>query len=557
MVLARQESLDARPGGEAAAGSLLIERSLALVLPLVFCAAALSALPLYSYLKYGILTFEDDAYYYFVIARNIHDLGLSTFDHQTLTNGYQPLWLLLLLGEYALCHSFDGTQILELLLLAGALAFLLGALRSKDPAKIAALSFGFVVSVAGFTVNGMESSLLVFCLSALFWALERLDARTPRSAIAIGCLGALAIGARIDSAVFVLPLIAVALPSARSRLAALGAIGILGAVYLLANLVLFGAALPVSGEVKSLGGAQFNRHLFEDFGAQIFEPGAVASLQCAIDSSCGNSDYVRIVLLIPAAALLLIFGRPSGLARAVLLTFLIGIAAYAAKLFFFSSWSIWPWYFFPVFIGFYGALRSLFQIADRAARRPSAMVLNAALASLLFALIAIPAGSYLADPPGYDWEGFAVINRRAVARFGAVLGHARIAMGDRAGSFAFAYDGPVTQLEGLVEDPSYLKLIAEDGDLKAQLCRRGVRYIAAYADKLGNYSTYRFGALRSWLTSFQGPSLTVRKADEVGHVFDLNVFDSKDLGDEGDSYLYIWRLSGCPSGASRIALSAR
>ncbi len=42
----------------------------------------------------------------------------------------------------------------------------------------------------------------------------------------------------------------------------------------------------------------------------------------------------------------------------------------------------------------------------------------------------------------------------------------------------------------------------------------------------------------------------------MGHIADLEVFDSKDLGDEGDSYLYIWRLSGCPAG-TRAALSAR
>ena len=34
---------------------------------------------------------EDDAYYYLVIARNIAHSGVSTFDQQSLTNGYHPL----------------------------------------------------------------------------------------------------------------------------------------------------------------------------------------------------------------------------------------------------------------------------------------------------------------------------------------------------------------------------------------------------------------------------------------------------------------------------------
>src|SRR5271170_6615130 len=40
----------------------------------------------------------DDGYYYLRIAANVADLGRSTFDGITATNGYQPLWLLTLSG---------------------------------------------------------------------------------------------------------------------------------------------------------------------------------------------------------------------------------------------------------------------------------------------------------------------------------------------------------------------------------------------------------------------------------------------------------------------------
>src|SRR6185436_2667256 len=44
----------------------------------------------------------DDAYYYFVIARNLaHGLG-STFDGIVPTNGYHPLWMLVLVPLAAL-----------------------------------------------------------------------------------------------------------------------------------------------------------------------------------------------------------------------------------------------------------------------------------------------------------------------------------------------------------------------------------------------------------------------------------------------------------------------
>ena len=38
----------------------------------------------------------DDGYYYLTIGANLADFGRSTFDGQTATNGYQPLWLLAL-----------------------------------------------------------------------------------------------------------------------------------------------------------------------------------------------------------------------------------------------------------------------------------------------------------------------------------------------------------------------------------------------------------------------------------------------------------------------------
>jgi len=42
--------------------------------------------------------YDDDAFYYFQIARNIVSLHRSTFDGTHLTNGYHPLWMLTLVG---------------------------------------------------------------------------------------------------------------------------------------------------------------------------------------------------------------------------------------------------------------------------------------------------------------------------------------------------------------------------------------------------------------------------------------------------------------------------
>ncbi|MGB8409293.1 MAG: hypothetical protein WCE58_05225 [Gallionella sp.] len=54
---------------------------------------------LIEYFPNGI--FEDDAYFYFQIAKNILDLHRSTFDGISTTNGYHPLWMVILVAAGA------------------------------------------------------------------------------------------------------------------------------------------------------------------------------------------------------------------------------------------------------------------------------------------------------------------------------------------------------------------------------------------------------------------------------------------------------------------------
>ena len=515
-------------------------------LPLTACALLLGYAPLYIYRTYHLLPYEDDAFYYFTIVRNIHDFGRSTFDGQTLTNGYHPLWLVVLLIQYFICKSFDITILIELALLLCGLAFLIAALKSRRPIDYALLTLAYSAAISGFTLNGMETSLLIFCLSALIWALERFDLTRDEGAVRAGLIAAAAIGARIDAGVFVVPLVLLALPTPRSKTIAIGIIAGFGLAYLAFNEIVFGAVMPFSASIKSLGGFQLNGHLLHDFRHEVFHPGFGEEMKSMFDSAVGNSDYYRILVVCVAAAGLALFAPPRGFARHLLFAFLIGMTLYAVKLLLFSSWVIWPWYFYPEFIGTYACLRAVPQAFENLGIEPLRKPIKIGFLLLLIGIVVWPAEDFATDPPEYDWLGFSVINQRAIDTFGPTFAGARVAMGDRAGSFAFHYRGSTVQLEGLVEDKSYFDMLADHGNLKTVLCRRGVKFILAYATDLGAYKTYRIHALRPWLTGFHGPSVAVRKEDEVGRVFDLDVFDSLELGDDGDSYLYAWRLSRCP-----------
>ena len=220
---------------------------------------------------------------------------------------------------------------------------------------------------------------------------------------------------------------------------------------------------------------------------------------------------------------------------------MVGCLFYFAKILFFSSWKLWSWYSFPVFFGVLGYTHALAPLARQSGTRyasfVSAFILSGAT---LFYFVEFVRPQLRLERV----SNFHVINGLAAQRFAPILGGARVAMGDRAGSFAFAYDGPVTQLEGLVNDTEYLRVLSRRGDLKSLLCARHVDYILDYETDLGKYEYHEIKILRPSLTTFNGPTLTVRVTDEVERFYDLGKFDDgKSV--ERDVYLYLWRLEGC------------
>ncbi len=77
----------------------------------------------------------DDAYYYLGIARNIADHGSSTFLPPFSTNGYQPLWLLIL----STTGFLFGTSETSLLIQIVSLSFFLLVLLHIPPKSTTAL----------------------------------------------------------------------------------------------------------------------------------------------------------------------------------------------------------------------------------------------------------------------------------------------------------------------------------------------------------------------------------------------------------------------------------
>ncbi len=490
--------------------------------------------PLLAVLRAGApLVLEDDGYYYAVIARNLARTGRSTFDGTGLTNGYHPLWLLLVTLKTRLLGEGVGPILAAeaACVGVGAAVLLRGAgVRAWAPAAVFTVLWAHYVGA--MSMAGMEVSLLAGC-AALFIA--RLDPRAgsagPWDGLGLGLAAAACIGARIDAAVFVLPALALCGRTRRARGLALMVLVAGGAVYAGVNLLLFGAALPISSAVKSLGGLQIN----ERYLHQLVSDAATV----------GRGGHGRLVLALVGFALapLAALRHPRGsTARALGLACGIGGAAFFAKLAFDSSWQVWPWYGFPLIFLLAAALFALGPAAERLCApggegsRPGRRAM-AAFAVLAVATLAARAGRQALSPP--PSPGFYAVNTAAASRFATLTGGAPVGMGDRAGSFAWSYPGPVVQLEGLVNDAAWLRLLKTRGDAKAELCRRGVRFMAAYQPPLGRYDRLVVPVMRPALTQYRAPGVEVRAADELAAVGDPALYASVE---DGDDTLHLWRL---------------
>ncbi len=525
-----------RLGGGGALGQRLLARLAAPGWPLACAGLVFVVLiaDLIGLSRHGGLFAEDDAYYYLVIARHIAQTGVSTFDGQSLSNGYHPLWMVVLvLQDLILGESFFITFTIEALLIGGALALIL----RRAPVVRADTSIAFTILslflLTPLVMRGMEISLVVFCIALLVEALEA--AKTHKhGGVLLGLACAAVVGARIDAAFFIAPILLFAPLPRRTRLTALAVMAGLGAVYGLANLLIFGALTPISSGIKSLGGLQINHPLLLQL-SQVLHGAATGQL------------YFVTLAGLAGSPVLIWRSRPGTVARTLAIGATIGGAVYVAKLLFASSWVIWNWYnfplMFPLIAGFYVGVDLLERwrlaigwnrLAERVAGGLGVVVLSAQAVTGVM-------GPFRVD------VGYAALNTRAVARFAPILAGQRIAMGDRAGAFAMAYPGPVVQLEGLVNDKAYFAAIKRRDDVTQLLCDRGVRFVVDYeVDLPGDYGTHRIEVFRTVLTQARGPRLVVHGRDEIGRVADTAHLNTQHLGDEADNTLYLWRLR-CPA----------
>lgn len=211
----------------------------------------------------GVPLTHEDGFYYFAIARHLAAGAGSTFDGLHPTNGYHPLWLLVLSAVHAAAPAgralIYGTALQGALWVASAVGLLVVArkLVGAMPAFLAVLVWvGLTDRIA---LAGLEWTLHALLVVAGAWAWQR-RGRTPRQALSLGILLSFTALARLD-AVLLAGALALAVlrdeggavrDRVRRGLAVAGPVAAALVAYAAVNLAMFGHAQPVSASAKML-----------------------------------------------------------------------------------------------------------------------------------------------------------------------------------------------------------------------------------------------------------------------------------------------------------------
>lgn len=441
-----------------------------------------------------VASFEDDAYFYFQIARNVaHGHGF-TFDGVHATNGFQPLWLFVLVPVFRLVQGdLEGlwaVVAIQNALLAASTVLVFRTLRARigtAGALAAALCLVAPPMATRTLRGGMESALLVLWLVLIWRGCLELDGKAgggfaPRSSVrrwlVLGALCALAFLTRLEALVALPALLWLQrrhLSGRAARLALTTPAAASAIAYLAWNRQHFGLWLPISGTVKL---AIANGSLLERLACvgNIPWPGGVLFGHLAGGAPASKGHPVRLVVYVLLLSTLAVAVRrywprlaPSVRASGLALPMLVGLAMLildAAGICEVSGWHAAPILFIDAIAAgaLVHALSAIRWVGPAAASLATAI-----------ALARLPAESARMKSLSETWEGETL----AAARWLHATMGADDAAGSltRSGELAYFAHRRVINLDGLVNDAEFFRVAYEEHTLDAYLQRERVRWV--------------------------------------------------------------------------------
>lgn len=421
---------------------------------------------------------EDDFFYYLKVAQNlVHGYG-STFNGLVATNGYHPLWFMMI----ATLSFFSTSAIAIKFFLSTALAvstlatyFLCRALMYRAGLKrygtegllAGALACYCAIYSMHLYFSGMEVTLTIPLILLLACVLQREDLWSGGFG-RFACLGLLVsavVLSRLDTSILMALLFAgiVMHPALRGRIRREHLAGLTTGViplfvYFISNQIFFRTWLPVSGMAKQLKPGHYPtseawQSLFHKTPLQLVNVAVVLAAICLLPLLFKRLTSIQSVLY----SCLLVFP--------FLYLFILSCV---------SDWKLWDWYFYGLRPAMCVAL-ILF-----ATWRPTAQLLRnvyvtGLVATAMFVYVAKMRRTSVGGQTMYQTAIF-------VQGFSAT--HPGVyAMGDRSGMVGYLLPDPLVQTEGLVMDRDFLDLVKRQTPLREALKQYGVHYYISVATK--------------------------------------------------------------------------
>lgn len=432
-----------------------------------------------------IAFFHDDFYYYLKIAENIYNYGASSFNNIVLTNGYHPLWMLVLVG---LLSVFKGSNIYFFLAvslvicLSNIFIFLIINKIFKhfiNNTTVTVVLSGYLTSFALIiSKGGMEVHITILMMCYLiYYILKNIDNVENKVVIfKIGLLSSILFLSRLDSAILVcISFAALILFKRKSimdsiqRSLAFSAGGIMMPIYLISNNILFGTFIPVSGQAKQLKSSIWPSTQF-----------VVSTMKFSV------KVYEGLIFLLPAIVITIIafiliimrykhFYKIKGIN--ILIIAIVFPLIFMTMQSLISDWPPWLWYYYPLITSSMAAIIVIYiyiaQIKNFKINQSTVSVLLALL--LMLSFYSAYKRNISADPMANSIYSSSV----KIAEKFANATEDVFAMGDRAGIVGYLLKNPVIHLEGIVMDRKFLQFIKKEENLLNVLKTYNVNYYIA------------------------------------------------------------------------------
>jgi hypothetical protein len=408
---------------------------------------------------------EDDFYYYLKVAQNVASGLGSTFNGSTRTNGYHPLYFVVLVCICKVATSLVGIfRGLWLVWVAASAATFLAARKllerpGSGPFLTNAVALVFLITCMHIFCQGMEVTLtlplgigllVAFRSQPAYWSLGR--------SVAIGLLAALTVLSRLDAVFLVLLLLVFTLADSEQRRGigsrqvtgfALGGAPLLAA-YFVFNRLYFHTWMPISGTAKQLKSSPW-------------------PTMTAIKSGGLNIKFLAFFLVFAVVAFWLVRKRLAPGERPVLAAAAAFPFVQIGALSFLSDWPLWGWYWYTLRFAFLAGFVLLLALFGSAWVSRQPQWLKAAAYGLALVLLL---RVHFKKEPSMEMIYDVALQVQAFDKT-----HPGVyAMGGGAGMLGYVLSDPLVQTEGLMMDPGYLAHIRHHDDLAATLRSYGVRY---------------------------------------------------------------------------------